>query len=163
MYFERCRNNISFLSNHKYLWYILRNEQRIFNSLFKHDYFTFRVLNSIDLFQLCSLHQNLFIYKNVSILCLRTKTSILQRRDFNQLLQNAGGNLQNLKQELTDFNTFTVAIADKDIKPQYYRSAIRSPYLPSVDRPTKIVINRNIRPPYLKPRKYSQISLSQTR
>lgn len=115
--------------------------QRIFNSLFKYDYFTFK-----DVFDLCSfisLRQNLFIYKNISILCLRTKTSILQRRDFNQLLQNAGGNLQSLKQELTDFNTFTVAIADKDIKPQYYRSAIRSPYLPSVDRPTKIVINRN--------------------
>ncbi|KAJ8310005.1 hypothetical protein KUTeg_011870 [Tegillarca granosa] len=50
----------------------------------------------------------------------RTKTSILQRKDFNQLLQNFGGNMQSLKQELTDYNTFTIAVPDKDIKPQYY-------------------------------------------
>ena len=49
------------------------------------------------------------------------KTSILQRKDFSQLLKNVGGNLSSLKQELTDYNTFTVAVADKDIKPQHFR------------------------------------------
>ncbi|KAL5005014.1 hypothetical protein ScPMuIL_018470 [Solemya velum] len=52
----------------------------------------------------------------------RTKTSILQRKDFNQLLQSVGGNMLSLKQELTDYNTFTIAVADKDIKPQYFRN-----------------------------------------
>ena len=51
----------------------------------------------------------------------RMKTSILQRKDFSQLLKNVGGNLSSLKQELTDYNTFTVAVADKDIKPQHFR------------------------------------------
>ena len=37
-------------------------------------------------------------------------------------MQNFGGNLQSLKQELTDFNTFTVGVADKEIKAQYFRS-----------------------------------------
>lgn len=50
------------------------------------------------------------------------KTSILQRKDFSQLLKNVGGNLSSLKQELTDYNTFTVAVADKDIKPQQFRN-----------------------------------------
>lgn len=52
----------------------------------------------------------------------RMKTSILQRKDFSQLLKNVGGNLSSLKQELTDYNTFTVAVADKDIKPQHFRN-----------------------------------------
>lgn len=52
----------------------------------------------------------------------RTKTSVLQRKDFNQLLQNFGDNIQSLKQELTEYNTFTVGIPDKDIKPQMYRN-----------------------------------------
>ena len=51
----------------------------------------------------------------------RTKTSVLQRKDFNQLLQNFGDNIQSLKQELTEYNTFTIGIPDKDIKPQMYR------------------------------------------
>ncbi|XP_062585335.1 integrator complex subunit 6-like, partial [Saccostrea cucullata] len=64
----------------------------------------------------------------------RTKTSVLQRRDFNQLLQNAGGNLQNLKQELNDYNTFTVAVADRDIKPQYYRNPYDIPRKSLIDQ-----------------------------
>ncbi|KAK3590010.1 hypothetical protein CHS0354_035043 [Potamilus streckersoni] len=52
----------------------------------------------------------------------RTKTSVLQRKDFKQLLQNVDGNMSTLKQELTDFNTFTVAVPDKDIRPQPFRN-----------------------------------------
>ncbi|XP_052801823.1 integrator complex subunit 6-like [Mya arenaria] len=54
--------------------------------------------------------------------CSRTKTSVLQRKDFSQLLKNVGGNLSSLKQELTDYNTFTIAVPDKDIKPQQFRN-----------------------------------------
>jgi len=51
----------------------------------------------------------------------RTKTSVLQRKDFSQLLKNVGGNLSSLKQELTEYSTFTIAVPDRDIKPQQFR------------------------------------------
>ncbi|CAC5393898.1 INTS6 [Mytilus coruscus] len=50
----------------------------------------------------------------------RTKTSVLQRKDFNQLLQNFGDNMQCLKQELTD--TF-VLVTDKESNHRF-----RNPY-----------------------------------
>ena len=58
---------------------------------------------------------------NITGYCFRTKTSVLQRKDFSQLLKNVGGNLSSLKQELTDYNTFTVAVPDNEIKPQCFR------------------------------------------
>lgn len=52
----------------------------------------------------------------------RTKTSILQRRDFSQLLASLGGNMSILKQELTaDYSTFHIAVPDPSVRPQYYR------------------------------------------
>ncbi|KAH3804920.1 hypothetical protein DPMN_133213 [Dreissena polymorpha] len=54
--------------------------------------------------------------------CSRSKTSVLQRKDFSQLLKNVGGNLASLKQELTDYNTFTIAVPDRDVKPQQFRN-----------------------------------------
>lgn len=57
----------------------------------------------------------------------RTKTSVLQRKDFNQLLQNFGDNMQSLKQELTEYNTFTIGVSDKDIKPQMFRNPFDIP------------------------------------
>ncbi|KAK3094412.1 hypothetical protein FSP39_001482 [Pinctada imbricata] len=71
----------------------------------------------------------------------RTKTSILQRRDFNQLMQNFGGNLQSLKQELTDFNTFTVGVADRDIKPQYFRNPYDVPRKSLLDQIARMRTN----------------------
>lgn len=82
---------------------------------------------------IASVGQKVTLHEGIKV-DSRTKTSILQRRDFNQLLQNAGGNLQSLKQELTDFNTFTVAIADKDIKPQYYRNPYDIPRKNLIDQ-----------------------------
>ncbi len=51
----------------------------------------------------------------------KTQTSILQRKDFNQLLQHYGGDLNHLKKELTEYNTFTIAVADKNLKPNTFR------------------------------------------
>ncbi|KAH9514600.1 Integrator complex subunit 6 [Bulinus truncatus] len=65
----------------------------------------------------------------------RSKTSILQRKDFNQLLANLGGNIAGLKQELQqDYTGFTLAVEDLDIKPQFYRN----PY----DIPRKSIIDQ---------------------
>ncbi|XP_005100225.1 integrator complex subunit 6 [Aplysia californica] len=65
----------------------------------------------------------------------RSKTSILQRKDFNQLLANLGGNMASLKQELQhDYSGFTLAVEDPDIKPQLYRN----PY----DIPRKCLIDQ---------------------
>lgn len=55
-------------------------------------------------------------------LLLRTKTSILQRKDFKQLLAKLGGNIASLKQELLqDYSGFSLAVEDPDITPQFYR------------------------------------------
>ncbi|XP_076454047.1 integrator complex subunit 6-like isoform X2 [Babylonia areolata] len=53
----------------------------------------------------------------------RTKTSILQRRDFSQLLSSIGGNLSALKQEMTsDYSAFHIAVPDPAVRPQCYRN-----------------------------------------
>lgn len=52
----------------------------------------------------------------------KSEISILQRKDFNELLEFYGGNMYNLKQELTEYNTFTLAAPDKNVKPQTYRN-----------------------------------------
>lgn len=71
----------------------------------------------------------------------RTKASILQRKDFNQLLQSVGGNMSNLKQELLDYNTFTVAVPDKEIKPQYYRNPFDIPRKNLLDQISRMRVN----------------------
>ena len=55
------------------------------------------------------------------LLC-RTKTSFVQRTDFKQLLDKCNGNMQVLKQELTEFNSFTLHLHNKNVQPQMYRS-----------------------------------------
>ncbi|XP_070173292.1 integrator complex subunit 6-like isoform X2 [Littorina saxatilis] len=58
----------------------------------------------------------------------RTKTSVLQRRDFSQLLASIGGNMSILKQELTaDYSKFHIAVPDPTVKPQHYRNAYDIP------------------------------------
>lgn len=71
----------------------------------------------------------------------RTKTSVLQRKDFNQLLQNFGDNMQSLKQELTEYNTFTVGIPDKDIKPQMYKNPYDIPRSSLLDQIARMRTN----------------------
>lgn len=71
----------------------------------------------------------------------RTKTSVLQRKDFNQLLQNFGDNMQCLKQELTEYNTFTIGIPDKDIKPQMYRNPYDIPRSTLLDQIARMRTN----------------------
>jgi integrator complex subunit 6 len=51
----------------------------------------------------------------------RNQTSLLQRKDFNQLLQHYGGDMAHLKQELNEFTTFTIATLDKNVKPNTFR------------------------------------------
>ncbi|KAK3769954.1 hypothetical protein RRG08_048164 [Elysia crispata] len=69
-----------------------------------------------------SIGQKLSQHENIRV-NTRSKTSILQRKDFNQLLANVGGNLAGLKQELQqDYSGFTLAVEDPDIKPQTYRN-----------------------------------------
>ena len=60
----------------------------------------------------------------------RTKTSVLQRRDFSQLLSSLGGNLSALKQEMTaDYSSFLIAVPDPSVRPQSYRSVLSEPLL----------------------------------
>ncbi|GFS17945.1 DEAD/H (Asp-Glu-Ala-Asp/His) box polypeptide 26 (DDX26), mRNA protein [Elysia marginata] len=69
-----------------------------------------------------SIGQKMPQHENIRV-NTRSKTSILQRKDFNQLLANVGGNLAGLKQELQqDYSGFTLAVEDPDIKPQTYRN-----------------------------------------
>ncbi|RUS76673.1 hypothetical protein EGW08_015563, partial [Elysia chlorotica] len=69
-----------------------------------------------------SIGQKLPHHENIRV-NTRSKTSILQRKDFNQLLANVGGNLACLKQELQqDYSSFTLAVQDPDVKPQTYRN-----------------------------------------
>lgn len=69
-----------------------------------------------------SIGQKLPQHENIRV-NTRSKTSILQRKDFNQLLANVGGNLAGLKQELQqDYSGFTLAVGDPNIKPQTYRN-----------------------------------------
>ncbi|GAB1600442.1 integrator complex subunit 6-like [Argonauta hians] len=72
---------------------------------------------------------------------LRTKASIVQRKDFNQLLQTVGGNMNNLRQELLDYNTFTVAVQDPEIKPQYYRNPFDIPRKNLLDQISRMRTN----------------------
>lgn len=71
----------------------------------------------------------------------RTKTSILQRKDFSELLKNVGGNLSSLRQELTDYNTFTIAVPDKEIKPQQFRNAYDIPRKSLLDQIARMKTN----------------------
>uniref|UniRef100_A0A0B7AHQ3 Integrator complex subunit 6-like beta-barrel domain-containing protein n=1 Tax=Arion vulgaris TaxID=1028688 RepID=A0A0B7AHQ3_9EUPU len=65
----------------------------------------------------------------------RSRTSVLQRKDFNQLLANLGGNMAILKQELQqDYSGFTLAVEDPDIKPQFYRNPYDIPRKSLIDQ-----------------------------
>jgi len=65
----------------------------------------------------------------------RSKTSILQRKDFNQLLAKLGGNIASLKQELQqDYSTFMLAVEDPDLKPQLYRNPYDIPRKSLIDQ-----------------------------
>ncbi|XP_074658084.1 integrator complex subunit 6-like [Tubulanus polymorphus] len=55
----------------------------------------------------------------------RGKTSILQRKDLLQIIQN--GDVSMLRQEINEFSNFTLAITDPTIKPQVYRNPFDIP------------------------------------
>ncbi|CAL1547176.1 unnamed protein product [Lymnaea stagnalis] len=72
----------------------------------------------------------------------RSKTSILQRKDFHQLLANLGGNMAGLKQELQqDYSGFTLAVEDPDIKPQFYRNPYDIPRKSLIDQISRMKNN----------------------
>ncbi|KAK2155545.1 hypothetical protein LSH36_237g04058 [Paralvinella palmiformis] len=52
----------------------------------------------------------------------RSQTSILQRKDFNQLLKHYGGDMSHLTQDLTDLSTFKLAVPNKDLQAQTYKN-----------------------------------------
>ena len=66
-------------------------------------------------------HEDQEISRPVCVCHFRTQVSLLERKDFNQLLQHYGGDMATLKQELNNFNTFVLATQDKEIEPQTYR------------------------------------------
>ncbi|KAL8612218.1 hypothetical protein ACOMHN_028915 [Nucella lapillus] len=69
----------------------------------------------------------------------RTKTSILQRRDFSQLLSTIGGNLSALKQEIvSDYSGFHIAVPDPAVRPQYYRNPYDIPRKNLLDQVTRM-------------------------
>lgn len=51
----------------------------------------------------------------------KSTTSLLQRKDFNQLLQHFGGDMSHLRHELQAYNTFTIAVPTKEQPPLTYR------------------------------------------
>ncbi|PVD18932.1 hypothetical protein C0Q70_21491 [Pomacea canaliculata] len=69
----------------------------------------------------------------------RTKTSVLQRRDFSQLLASLGGNISILKQELmTDYSSFRIAVPDPSLRPQCYRNPYDIPRKNLLDQVTRM-------------------------
>ena len=48
----------------------------------------------------------------------KTETSLLQRKDFKEIMAHYGSNMAMLKQELVEFPTFVMAVPDKELKPQ---------------------------------------------
>ncbi|XP_046568892.1 integrator complex subunit 6-like [Haliotis rubra] len=73
--------------------------------------------------------------------CSRSQTSVLQRKDFNQLMQNLGGNMAWLKQDLQEYTTFSIAVPDRGIKPQYYRNPYDVPRKSLLDQVTRMRTN----------------------
>ncbi|XP_041359584.1 integrator complex subunit 6-like [Gigantopelta aegis] len=71
----------------------------------------------------------------------RTTTSFVERKDFNQLMKNMGSNMSGLKQELQEYSSFTIAVADKEIKPQYYRNPYDIPRTSLLDQITRMRMN----------------------
>ncbi|KAK7499193.1 hypothetical protein BaRGS_00009453 [Batillaria attramentaria] len=69
----------------------------------------------------------------------RTKMSILQRRDFSQLLASLEGNMSALKQEMmADFSSFHIAVHDSTVRPQYYRNPYDIPRKNLLDQVTRM-------------------------
>ncbi|KAL4220725.1 Integrator complex subunit 6 [Mactra antiquata] len=71
----------------------------------------------------------------------RLRTSVLQRKDFSQLLKSVDGNLSCLKQELTDYNTFSIVVPDKGIKPQQFRNPYDIPRKSLLDQIARMRTN----------------------
>ncbi|ESO86410.1 hypothetical protein LOTGIDRAFT_179396 [Lottia gigantea] len=69
---------------------------------------------------LASVGQKIPVHEGIKV-SSRTKTSFLKRKDFNELVENLGA-VPSIKQELQDYNTFTIGVPVKDIQPQYYRN-----------------------------------------
>lgn len=69
----------------------------------------------------------------------RTKTSVLQRRDFSQLLASLEGNMAVLKQEMmADFTSFHIAVHDPTVRPQCYRNPYDIPRKNLLDQVTRM-------------------------
>ncbi|CAH1782053.1 unnamed protein product [Owenia fusiformis] len=69
----------------------------------------------------------------------KKQTSILERKDFHQLLKS--NDLSNLKQEMTDYSSFTLAVPDPKVKPQMYRNAFDIPRKNLLTQITKMRTN----------------------
>lgn len=51
----------------------------------------------------------------------KNEISLLQRKDFKEVMAHYGSNMAMLKQELVEFPTFVIGVPDKDLKPQPYK------------------------------------------
>ena len=52
----------------------------------------------------------------------RTQTSVIERPDFKQLLEAFGTNMAHLRHELNEYNNFVLALPDKELRPQEFKS-----------------------------------------
>ncbi|KAK6195809.1 hypothetical protein SNE40_001162 [Patella caerulea] len=89
---------------------------------------------------LASVGQKVPVHEGIKVNS-RTKTSFLKRKDFNQLVENLGANVSSLKQEIQDYNSFTIAAPVKTIQPQYYRNPYDIPRKSLLDQVKRMRTN----------------------
>lgn len=71
----------------------------------------------------------------------RSQISILQRKDFHQLMHIFGSDISTLKEQLNEYNGFTLAVPDKDVTPQTYRNPYDIPRKQLLDQLAKMRAN----------------------
>ena len=71
-----------------------------------------RIVNSVG--------QRLPVVESIKVMA-KTETSLLQRKDFKDIMAHYGSNMAALKQELVEFPSFVLGVPDKNVKPQPYK------------------------------------------
>ena len=84
-----------------------------------------------------SVGQHVAVSEGIKIVS-HSRTSILQRQDFNELLRHYGTNMSSLKQELTEYSTFTLTVPDGSIEPHMYRNPFDIPRRQLLNQVTKM-------------------------
>ncbi|XP_013400785.1 integrator complex subunit 6 [Lingula anatina] len=75
----------------------------------------------------------------------RSQTSLLERKDLQQLMQHYGGSISVLKEQLSEYSGFSLGVPDRDIQPQMYRNPFDIPRTDLLDQISRMRAN------YLQP------------